>query len=119
MTEEAQPVAIEADAETLIDLRGKLDALGSDEAAAYAMSLGLYPPGYRDGAPESIVEYWGPDENADNPGTLVWGSTFPADEDDEDGHEEDGPDPWANATPPTPPGDGDEEPDGRDPWAAF
>jgi hypothetical protein len=119
MTEETQPVAIEADAETLIELRDKLDALGSDQAAAYAMALGLHPPGYREGAPESIVEYWAPGENADRPGTLVWGSTFPADEDGDDEGEDDGSDPWANAAPPAPSGESHDETNGPDPWAGF
>jgi hypothetical protein len=119
MTEEVQPVAIEADAETLIELRGKLDALGSDQAAAYAMSLGLFPPAYHEGAPESIVEYWGPGDDADNPGTLVWGSTFPVDEDGNDEDEDGGSDPWENAGPPTPPADSNEDTSGPDPWAGF
>lgn len=115
MTEEAQPVPIEADAATLAELRGKLDALGSDQTAAYALSLGLYPPNYRAGAPESVVEYWAPGDDDEEIGTLVWGSTFPVDEGDDEDDDQDGPDPWATAAPPAA---REQDEDGPDPWAS-
>lgn len=117
MTEEARPVPIEADPVTLAKLRDKLDTLGSDQAAAYAISVGLFPPGYREGAPESVVEFWAPGDDAEQPGMLVWGSTFPADEGGDEEDDEDGPDPWGTAAPPVPRTEGDE--DGSDPWEAY
>lgn len=97
------PVPIEGSQTELNDVRLKLDELGSDEAAQYALRIGLRPPGYLEGSPESIVEFWARDADLDGPGTLVWGSTMPYDPaEDDDDEDEDGDDfdVWANVAPP-------------------
>lgn len=89
MSESIDRFIVTEDPDQLARLRAKAEVLGTRELGAYAMSLGLYPPGFVDGDEHGIAQYT-PAGSGEAP-LLIWSSGVPgrpapnelADDDDE------------------------------------
>jgi hypothetical protein len=53
-------------------LRERADELSSQELAAFAHSLGVFPPGYSAEVDPPLVMTWPAGSDLDAPGQLVW-----------------------------------------------
>lgn len=95
MTRDFQEFIVTEDAELTAQLWARFESLGSRGLAEYAHSLGLFPPGYREGHQDSICEYGPPGH--EGRGFLVWesGLDSPSGDDQEREEYSDDDDPWA------------------------
>ncbi|WP_100447258.1 hypothetical protein [Glycomyces xiaoerkulensis] len=70
MSEELDDYLVTTDPSLLADLHAQSSRLDTFGLADYAMRLGLFPPGYREGDCHSIARYW--PQGHHGPPYLVW-----------------------------------------------